>query len=161
MKHERHILHLVVEHLGLSRLSRGDQVLVEDLEDVLTDLGQLGLDLLTVLLDQLDLGAVALGLLLLLNRRDDSPRGTTSANDVLVGDGKQVSLLDGQVSVFGGDDLHVLDHLCSQSQRPFIERLPTSLHVHTLIALSLLGELGQVDGVFVTHFVGLGGLMVL
>lgn len=30
--------------------------------------------------------------------------------------------------------------------------------LHTLIALSLLGELGQVDGVFVTHFVGLGSL---
>jgi hypothetical protein len=30
--------------------------------------------------------------------------------------------------------------------------------VHTLIALSLLGELGQVDGILVTHFVGVGSL---
>lgn len=28
--------------------------------------------------------------------------------------------------------------------------------VHTLVALSLLGELGQVDGILVTHFVGVG-----
>lgn len=30
--------------------------------------------------------------------------------------------------------------------------------VHTLVALSLLGELGQVDGILVTHFVGVGSL---
>lgn len=30
--------------------------------------------------------------------------------------------------------------------------------VRTLVALSLLGELGQVDGILVTHFVGVGSL---
>lgn len=102
----------MVENLGLARLSGRDQVLVEDLEDVLADLGKLGLDLLSVLLDEGDLGRVALGLLLLLDRSDYSPGGAARTDDVLVGDGEKVALLDGQVAVLGGDNLHVVDHLC-------------------------------------------------
>ena len=107
--------HLVVEDLGLAALGRGDKVLLENLKDVLADLAELGLDLLTVLLDKGDLGLVALALLLLLDGGDDAPRGTASANDVLVGDGQKVPLLDGQLLVGGGDSLHVLDHLCRMS----------------------------------------------
>jgi hypothetical protein len=44
--------HLMVEDLRLSALSTGDQVLVENLKDIFTDFGKLGLNLLTVLLDQ-------------------------------------------------------------------------------------------------------------
>jgi hypothetical protein len=66
-------IHLVVEDLGLAALSRGDKVAVKALEDVLADLGKLGLDLLAVLLDKSDLSLVALRLLLLLDRGDDSP----------------------------------------------------------------------------------------
>ena len=86
--------HLVVEDLGLAALGRGDQVLVKNLEDVLADLGKLGLDLLAVLLDEGNLLLVALGLLLLLNGGDDSPGCTAGTDDVLVGDGQKVSLLD-------------------------------------------------------------------
>jgi hypothetical protein len=89
----------VVKHLGLASLSGWDQVLVQHLEDVLADLGQLRLDLLAVLLDESDLGLVALRLLLLLNRGDDSPRGPTSTNDVLVGNRQEISLFDGQLLV--------------------------------------------------------------
>ena len=106
--------HLVVKDLGLSRLSRGNKVLVENIEDVVADLGELVLDLLAVLLDEGDLGRVALGLLLLLNRGHYPPRGTASTNDVFVGDGQEVALLDGEIAVLGGDDLHVLDHLCEE-----------------------------------------------
>jgi hypothetical protein len=105
-------LHLVVEDLGLAALGRGDEVAVKALQDVLADLGKLGLDLLAVLLDESDLGLVALGLLLLLDRGDDSPRGTTGTDDVLVGDRQEISLLDGELLVCRGDGLHVLDHLC-------------------------------------------------
>jgi hypothetical protein len=103
-------------------------VLVEDLEDVLADLGELGLDLLPVGLDHGDLGLVALRLLLLLDGGDDAPRRTASADDVLVSDREEVALLNGELLVGRGDGLHVLDHL--------------------LVALSLLGKLGEVDGVF-------------
>jgi hypothetical protein len=48
-------VHLVVEDLGLAALRGGDEVTVKALEDVLADLGKLGLDLLTVLLDESDL----------------------------------------------------------------------------------------------------------
>ena len=48
--------HLVVENLGLSALGRRNQVLVKNLKDVFTDLGELSLDLLAVLLNKSDLG---------------------------------------------------------------------------------------------------------
>ncbi len=60
-------------------------MLVKNIENVVADLGELGFDLLSVLLDEADLLRVALGLLLLLDRGDDSPRGTTGTDDVLVG----------------------------------------------------------------------------
>jgi hypothetical protein len=112
-----HNSHLVVEDLGLAALGRGDEVLLEDLKDVLADLAKLGLDLLTVLLDQADLRLVALALLLLLDGGNDAPGGTAGTDDVLVGDGKKVPLLDGQLLVGGGNSLHVLDHLCGACQR--------------------------------------------
>lgn len=104
-------LHLVVEHLGLAALGRRDQVLVQALQDILADLGKLVLDLLAVLLDKGDLGLVALGLLLLLNRGNDSPGGAASTDDVLVCDGQEVALLNGKFLVCRGHHLHVLDHL--------------------------------------------------
>ena len=79
-------LHLVVEDLGLSGLGGWDQVLVKDIKDVLADLGELGLDLLAVLLDQGNLAGVALGLLLLLDRGNDSPGSAAGTNNVLVSD---------------------------------------------------------------------------
>ena len=87
----------MVEDLALASGGRGDEVLVQDVEDVLADLGELGLDLLAVGLDHRDLGLVALGLLLLLDGGDDAPRGTAGTNDVLVGDREKVALLDGEL----------------------------------------------------------------
>ena len=108
--------HLVVEDLGLAGLGRGNQVLVKDLENIIADLGELGLDLLSVLLDKGDLRRVALGLLLLLDRGDYSPRRTAGTDDVLVGDGEKVALLDGKIAVLRSDNLHVLNHLCGSRQ---------------------------------------------
>lgn len=52
--------HLVVEDLGFTSGSGRNQVLVQNAQDVFTDLGQLGLDLLSVTLDHGDLGVVTL-----------------------------------------------------------------------------------------------------
>ena len=104
----------MVEDLGLASGGGRNEVLVKNGEDVLADLGKLALNLLAVLLDEGNLGRVALGLLLLLDGGDDSPRGTAGTDDVLVGDGKEVALLNGEITVLGGDNLHVLDHLCTQ-----------------------------------------------
>jgi len=102
--------HLVVKDLGLSALSRRNEMLVKNFENVLADLGKLGLDLLAVLLDEADLVLVSLGLLLLLNGADDSPGCATGTNDVLVGNGKQIALLNGEFLVGRCNSLHVLDH---------------------------------------------------
>lgn len=101
----------MVEDLGLAARSRGNQVLVQNVQNVIADLSKLGLDLLAVLLDQSDLGLVALRFLLLLDRGNDSPRRTSGSNDVLVGDREKIPLLDGELYIGGGDNLHVLDHL--------------------------------------------------
>lgn len=103
-------LHLVVEDLGFTRLGRRNQVLVENLKDVIADLGQLSLDLLTVLLDKGNLRLVALGLFFLLDGGDDSPRRTAGSNDVLVGNRQKIPLLNRKLNVGRGNDLHVLDH---------------------------------------------------
>lgn len=76
----------MIEDLRLARLSRWDEVLVEDLKDVLADLRELGLDLLAVLLDERSLRLVALRFLLLLDGSDDSPRRTSCTDDILVRD---------------------------------------------------------------------------
>ena len=105
----------MVEDLGFAALCRGDKVLVEDGENVFADLSKLGLDLLTVLLDEANLGLVALGLLLLLNGGDNSPGCAASTDDILVSNGEEVSLLDRKLLVGRSDVLHVLDHLCEST----------------------------------------------
>jgi len=67
---------------------------------------------------------VALGLLLLLDGRHDAPRGAAGTDDVLVGDGQQVALLDRELNVKPRNLLHRLHHF--------------------VVPLSLLGDLGHV-----------------
>jgi hypothetical protein len=79
--------HLEVKDLGLSSLGLGDKGLVEHVKDILANLLQLGLDLLTIIADNGNVLIRTLGFLLLLDGGDDTPRGTASTDDVLVGDG--------------------------------------------------------------------------
>jgi hypothetical protein len=88
----------VVEDLGLSGLGLGDQGVVQDVEDILADQLELGLDLLAVVADGGNVLVGTLGLLLLLDRRDYAPGSTSGAHNVLVGNGQQVSLIDGEFS---------------------------------------------------------------
>jgi hypothetical protein len=88
----------VVEDLGLARLGLGNEGLVKDIQDILADLLKLGLDLLAVVADGANVLLRALGLLLLLDRGDDAPRGTSCADDVLVGDGQEVALVNGELT---------------------------------------------------------------
>lgn len=106
----------MVENLGLASGGVGDEALVQDIENVLADLLELELDLAAVLLDGGDVLVRALGLLLLLNRRDNAPRGTAGTNDVLIGDREKVTLLDSELLVGKGNGLHLLDHLYKQGR---------------------------------------------
>ena len=103
--------HLVVKNLGLAAGGLRDQVLVENIEDVLADSLELLLDLDAVVADRTHVLLGALGLLLLLDGGDDSPRGPAGADDVLVGDAEEVALVDGQLEAHLRDLLHVGDHL--------------------------------------------------
>ena len=91
-------VHLVVKDLGLSRFGLGDQGVVKNIEHVLADLFELGLDLLAVLADDANVLVGTLLLLLLLNGGDDAPGGTAGTNDVLVSDGEKVTLVDGKLA---------------------------------------------------------------
>ena len=86
----------MVKDLRLARLGLGDQGLVEDIEDILADLLEFGLDLLTVIADGADMLIGALRLLFLLDRGDDAPRCSPCADYVLVCDREKVSLIDSQ-----------------------------------------------------------------
>jgi hypothetical protein len=86
----------VVEDLALARLGLGDQRVVKDVEDILADLLELGLDLLAVVADDGNVLVGTLLLLLLLDRGDDAPRGTSGTDDVLVGDREEVTLVNGK-----------------------------------------------------------------
>jgi len=100
----------VVENLGLAGSGVGDEGLIEDIEDVLADLLELRLDLVAVVADGGDVLVGALGLLLLLDRRDNAPAGAAGANDVLVGDREEVALVDGKLATELGNLLHVANH---------------------------------------------------
>lgn len=104
-------LHLVVEDLGLAGGGVGNQGLVKNVKDILADLLELALNLVAVLADGANMLLAALGLLLLLDRGDDAPAGAAGAHHVLVGDRKEVALIDGKFTTELGDLLHVRDHL--------------------------------------------------
>lgn len=101
----------MVEDLGLARSGVGDQAIAENIKNILADLLKLSLDLLAVLLDGRDVLLRTLGLLLLLDGGDDTPRGSAGADNVLVGNGEQVALVDGELTAKLGNLLHVGNHL--------------------------------------------------
>lgn len=84
----------MVEHLALTSLGLGDEGFVEDVEDILAHILQLGLDLLAVVTDDANMLIRALGLLFLLDAGDDAPGSTARANHVLVGNREEVALID-------------------------------------------------------------------
>jgi hypothetical protein len=88
----------MVEDLGLAGLGLGNQSVVEDIEDILADSLEFCLDLLTVVPDGSDMLVGALGLLLLLNRRDDSPRCPSCADHILVCNGEEVSFVNRELA---------------------------------------------------------------
>lgn len=137
----------MVEHLGLSGLGLRDQGLVQDVKNILADLLKLGLDLLTVVADGGDVLVGTLRLLLLLNRGDDAPRGTSGSDHVLVSNGQQISLIHGKLSAqlcvsrvvsLGGP----LSASITATGRGRIAYLSNLLHVcdHLIVTLGLLTE---------------------
>lgn len=86
----------MIKDLGFARLGLRDQRLIQHVEHILAHLFEFGLDLGAVLPDRADVLLRALGLLLLLDRGDDTPGGTSSSNHVLVSNRQQVTLIHGE-----------------------------------------------------------------
>lgn len=89
-------LHLVVEDLGLASLGLGNEGLVQNVEDIPADALEFLLDLQAVVTDDANVLLRTLGLLLLFDGGDDTPRGTAGADNVLVRNGQKVTLIDGK-----------------------------------------------------------------
>lgn len=105
-------LHFVVENLSFLGLRVGDEVVLDDVKDIRADILQLSLDLLLVLLDERGL----LGVTLLLDGGNNSPARTSRANDVLVGNRQQISLLNAQLLGLTGNRLHVVNHFIEAAE---------------------------------------------
>lgn len=120
-------------------------MLVEDVHDICADLTQLRLDFAAVALDNGQLLLGTLGLLLkggfskkmrksygkrspkvsaylLLDGGHDAPRGTASADNILVGNGKKVALLDGELNVQCRNLLHGLHHFCKVENKSSLKQ---------------------------------------
>ena len=68
---------LEIEDLGVASGGREDESGVEELEDSIANVGKIGLDLGSIVMDHGDVVLVVLALLLLLNGGDDGLRGST------------------------------------------------------------------------------------
>ena len=89
---------------------------------------------LSVLANASNIILVALALLLLLDAGDDPPRGTTSADNVLVRHRQQIPLFHGKLLV--------------------MDQLSNFLHLfnHLVVPLGLLGQLGHVDTFLAVYY---------
>ena len=85
-------LHLEVEDLGVAGGSGGDESGFKKFEDSITDVGELRLDLGSIVPNHGHVVLVATTLLLLLDRGDDAPRGLPRVDHVLVHHKEKVSL---------------------------------------------------------------------
>jgi hypothetical protein len=86
----------VIKHLRFTGFGLWDERLVKNVENILADVLEFGLDLLAVIADGANILVSSLGLLLLFNGGDYAPGSTTSSYDVLVGNGKKVTFVDRQ-----------------------------------------------------------------
>lgn len=89
----------MIENLRLARLGLGDKRLVKNVQDILAHFLELGLDLLAVVTDDGNVLGGPLGFFLLLDGGDDAPGSTTGTDDVLVGDGEEIALIDGKFTI--------------------------------------------------------------
>jgi hypothetical protein len=112
----------------------------------LADFLEFGLNFLTVVTDGRNMLIGTLGLLLLLDRRDYAPGSTSSANNVLVGNGQKVSLVNGK---FSAQLCHAPSVIKSLKETAIKARavnriayLGNLLHIcdHLIITLGLLAE---------------------
>merc|ERR1719217_1589380 len=87
-------LHLLVEDLRLTAACLGNELVIQKLQDGVANLVEFTLNFGAVLLCKLGVLLVALGLLLLLHAGDNTPSSTAAANGILIGNRKEISLLD-------------------------------------------------------------------
>jgi hypothetical protein len=100
-------LHLVIEYFALLRLRIRDKLVLNNFQDVGTYIFELSLNLSLVRLNQGQL----VGIALLLDGGDNSPTGASRSDHVLIRNGQQIPLLDGELLRLLGNGLHVVDHL--------------------------------------------------
>ena len=88
-------LHLQIKDLGLRRSSLGNQVLVQQGDDIFADLLNFSFDLGLVGAEEVE-ELRAFGFFLLLDSRNGSPGGSSRSDPVLVGNAQKVPFFVGQ-----------------------------------------------------------------
>ena len=83
----------MIEDLGFSRFGLGNERVAENVQNILADLLEFILNLLTIVADGPDVLVRPLGFLLLLDRRNDAPRGASSTDHVFVGNRQQITFV--------------------------------------------------------------------
>lgn len=106
----------MIKDLALAHSRRGNQMRIEHEENVVANICELCFNFLAVAPNLDHLAVVALGLFLLLDRRNYTPRGAAGTNDILVGNREEIALFDGKLLVTSGNFLHVIDHLCKRRE---------------------------------------------
>lgn len=136
--HDLLSIHLVVEDLGFSRFGLWNEGIIKDIKDILADFLEFAFNLLAVFTDDGNVFLRALGFFLLLDGGDDAPGSTSRSDDILVGNGKKVSLIDREFSA-------QLDYI---SFGTGVHGFWTSTHIsnlfhvvhHLIVAFGLLAE---------------------
>ena len=116
-----HHSHFMVKHLRLARLSLRDKRLVQDIKHILANAFKLGFDLLAIVTNGANVLIRSFRLLFLLNRGNYTPGSTSSPNDVLIRNRKEVPLIDSKLTPNLGMTLTIVwtkswpekDALCS------------------------------------------------
>jgi hypothetical protein len=110
--------HLVVKDLRLARFSFGNQGVIKHIKHILTDTLKLCFNFLTVLADDHDVFLRALGVLLLFNRGNDAPGGTTGSNNIFVGYREEIALVDRKFTskLIAGQHLPPYEQECHENE---------------------------------------------
>lgn len=86
----------MIEDLRLARLSLRDERVIKNLQNILANTLEFGLDLLAVFTDGADMFLRTFALLLLLDGGNYAPRSTSGADDILVSDREKVAFVDSE-----------------------------------------------------------------
>lgn len=84
LKSRVNFVHLIVKHSWFTSCARRNKMFINDSHDIITNIGELSLNFLAIVLDPLSILLISSRLFLLLNRWQDSPWSSLRTDHILV-----------------------------------------------------------------------------